>query len=70
VGSHAHTSRTFPFLKVDLVDQGSHLRGFKGSRLFTPSSLELGESAYKGGEAGHMVLVVELGSMPSPKGAF
>jgi hypothetical protein len=70
VGSHTHASQTFPFQMVDLVDQGSHLRGFKGSRLLTPSSLEPGELAYKGGEAGLMGLTIEPGSMPSSKRAF
>jgi hypothetical protein len=40
------------------------LRNFEWSRVFTPSSLELGESAYDGGEAGFVVLTVEPCSMP------
>jgi hypothetical protein len=46
------------------------LRSFERSRLFTLGSLELGESAYEGGEAGFMVFVVELYSVPSSEGIF
>jgi hypothetical protein len=51
MGGHAHACQAFFFQEVDLVNQGSHLRSFEQSRLFTPSSLELGKSAYerKGG---------------------
>jgi hypothetical protein len=47
VGSHAHASQAFPFQEVDLVGPGSHFRGFKRSRFFTPSRLELRESVNK-----------------------
>jgi hypothetical protein len=70
MGSHTHTCQALLFQEVDPVDQGHHLRSFERSRLFTPSSLELGESAYEGGEAGLMVLVVEPSPMPSPEGIF
>jgi hypothetical protein len=67
---HTHTGQAFLFQEVDLVNQGSHLRSFEWSRFFTPSSLELGELAYEGGEAGFVVLTVEPCSMPSPKRIF
>jgi hypothetical protein len=70
MGSHTHTCQALLFQEVDPVDQGHHLRSFERSRPFTPSSLELGESAYEGGEAGLMVLVVEPSPMPSLEGIF
>jgi hypothetical protein len=42
----------------------------KWSRLFTPSLIELGESAHKGREAGFMILAIESCPMPSPKRSF
>jgi hypothetical protein len=59
MGGHTHPCQAFLFQKIDLVNQGNHLRSFERSRLFTPSSLELRESAYEGGEARFMVLIVE-----------
>jgi hypothetical protein len=70
IGGYTHTGQAFLFQEVDLVNQGSHLRSFEWSRFFTPSSLELGELAYEGGEAGFVVLTVEPCSMPSPKRIF
>jgi hypothetical protein len=70
VGGHAHASQAFLFQEVDLVYQGSHLGGFKRSRLFIPSPLEFRESDNKWREAGLMVLTVEPGSMPSSKRIF
>jgi hypothetical protein len=70
MGSYAHACQAFLFQEVDLVNQGSHLRSFERSRRFTPSFLELRESAYEGGEAGFMVLAVEPCSMPSPERIF
>jgi hypothetical protein len=70
VGSHAPASQVFPFQGVDLIGKGSHLGGFKRSRLFTPSHLELRELTNNWREAGFVVLAVELGSMPSPKRAL
>jgi hypothetical protein len=40
------------------------------SRLFAPSSLELGEPAYERREVGFVVLVIEPCPMPSPKRGF
>jgi hypothetical protein len=40
------------------------------SRFFTPSSLELGESAYKWREAGFIVLAIEPCPMSSLKRGF
>jgi hypothetical protein len=62
--------KPFFFQDVDLVNQGSHLRIFEQSRLFTPSSLELKESAYDRGEVGFLVLTVEPCSVPSPERIF
>jgi hypothetical protein len=70
MGGHAHAYQAFLFQEVDLVDQSSHLRDFKWSRLFTPGSLELGELAYEGGEAGFVTLIVEPCFMPSPEIIF
>jgi hypothetical protein len=70
MGGYAHTCQALLFQEVDLVDQGSHLRSFERSRLFTPGSLEHGESAYEGGEVGFVVLAVEPCSVPSPEGIF
>jgi hypothetical protein len=70
VGGHAHASQVFLFQEVDLVGQGSHMRGFKRCQLFVTSPLELKESANKWRGAGLVVLVVEPGSMPSSKRAF
>jgi hypothetical protein len=67
MGSHAHACQAFLFQEIDLIDQGSHLRSFKWSGLFTPSPLELGESSHEGGEARFMVLIVEPCSVPSPE---
>jgi hypothetical protein len=61
VGGHAHASQAFLFQEVDLVYQGSHLGGFKRSRLFIPSPLEFRESDNKWREAGLMVLTIEPG---------
>jgi hypothetical protein len=70
MGGYAHTCQAFLFQEVNLVNQGSHLRSFERSRLFTPSSLVLGESAYYGGEAGFVVLIAKPCSVPSPERIF
>jgi hypothetical protein len=70
MGGHAHACQGFLFQEVDLVDQSSHLRDFEWSRLFTLGSLELEELAYEGGEAGFVILAVELCSMPSSERIF
>jgi hypothetical protein len=46
------------------------LRELEWSQLFAPSSLELGEPAYKQRETGFMVLTIEPCIMPSPKRGF
>jgi hypothetical protein len=46
------------------------LREFEWGGLFTPCSLELGESAYKGREARFMILTIELGPIPSLERCF
>jgi hypothetical protein len=70
MGGHAHASQALLFQEINFVDQGSHLRNFEWSRLFTPSSVELRKLAYEGREAGFMVIIVEPCSMPSPKRIF
>jgi hypothetical protein len=70
MGDSTHACQAFLFQEVDLVNQGSYFRSFEQSRLFTPSSMELGELAYKGGEARFMVLKVEPCSVPSPERMF
>jgi hypothetical protein len=67
MGGHAYTYQAFPFQEIDLVDQGSHLRGFQWSGLFAPSPMEFRESSYEGREARFMVLIVEPCSMSSPE---
>jgi hypothetical protein len=65
MGGHRHACRAFLFHKIDLIDQGGHLRSFEWSGLFTPSPLELRESSHQGRETRFMVLAVEPCSMPS-----
>jgi hypothetical protein len=52
---------------VDFVGQGCYLGEFEWSGFFTPSFLELRESAYKRREVGLMVFAIKLGPMPSLK---
>jgi hypothetical protein len=60
-----------PFLQeVDPIHQGCYLREFEWSRLFTPSPLELRESAYKRREARLMILAIEPCPMPPPERGF
>jgi hypothetical protein len=66
----ADSCQAFFLQEVDLVGQGSYLREFECSRCLTPSSLELGESAYKRREARLKVLAIELWPMPSPERGF
>jgi hypothetical protein len=66
MGGYARTGQTFIFHKIDLVDQSYHMRGFKWSRLFTPSTLEFGKSVDEGGEAEFMVPAIEPCIVPSP----
>jgi hypothetical protein len=67
---HADSRQSFFLQKVDLVHQGRNLGELELSRLFTPSSLEFGEPAYKWREAGLMVLIIEPCSMPSLERSF
>jgi hypothetical protein len=55
------------FQDVDFVGQGSDLREFERSGLFTPCSSELEESANKRREAGLMVFTVKPCPAPSLK---
>jgi hypothetical protein len=70
MGGYADAYQALIIQEVDLVNQGSHLRSFGRSRLFTLGSLELGELAYEGGAAGFMVLLVEPYFVPSPERIF
>jgi hypothetical protein len=49
MGAHAYTYQAFLLQKIDLVNQGSHLKSFEWSGLFAPSPLQFGESSFKGG---------------------
>jgi hypothetical protein len=51
-GGHTHAAQALLSQEVDPVDQGHRLRCFERCRLFAPSSLEPGESAYEGGGLG------------------
>jgi hypothetical protein len=70
IGGYAQACQAFLFKELDLVNQGSHLRIFEQSRLFTPCSMELREPTYEGGEARFVVLTVEPCSVPSPEKIF
>jgi hypothetical protein len=52
---------------IDRVGQSSDVREFNRGRLFTPSPLVFGESAYEGREARFMVLTTKPSHVPSPK---
>jgi hypothetical protein len=65
MGGHADSYQALLFQVVDFVGQNCYLREFEWGGLFTPSSLELGEMAYKRREARFMVLTIKPGHMPS-----
>jgi hypothetical protein len=64
MGGHADSYHALLFQVVHFVGESCHLGEFEWGGLVTPSSLELGEPAYKGREAGFMVLAIK-GPMPS-----
>jgi hypothetical protein len=70
MGAHADSCQTLLLEKVDFVGQSCHLGEFEWSWVFTPSSLELRESANKRRDASFMVLTIEPCPMPSPQGRF
>jgi hypothetical protein len=55
------------FQVVDFGGQSCYLWEFEWGGLFTPSSLELEESAYEGREARFVVLTIKPGPTPSLK---
>jgi hypothetical protein len=55
MGGHKDSYQSLLLQVVDFVGQSCYLREFEWGGLFTPSSLELGESAYKGREARFVV---------------
>jgi hypothetical protein len=65
MGGHVDSCQAMLFQVVDFVGQGCYLREFEWGGLFTPSSLELTESAYKGREPRLMVLAIKSGPMQS-----
>jgi hypothetical protein len=67
MGGHTDSCQALLFQVVDFVGQSCYLREFEWGGLFTPSSLELRETAYKGREARFMVLLIKRGHMPSPE---
>jgi hypothetical protein len=70
MGGHVESCQALLLQEIDFVGQSYYLGEFEWSWLFTPSSLELGESANERREDKFMVLVVELGPMPSLEGSF
>jgi hypothetical protein len=70
MGGHTDSCQALVLQKVDFVGQSGYLGEFEWSWLFTPGSLELGESANKRGEIGFMVLAIEPCPMPSLQGSF
>jgi hypothetical protein len=67
MGSHGDSRQALLFQLVNFVGRSCYMREFEWGGLFTPSSLELGESAYKRREARFMVLTIKPGPMPSPQ---
>jgi hypothetical protein len=67
---HANSCQAIFLQGVDIVSQGNNLWELEWSRLFTPSSLELEESAYERREAGFVVLAIEPCLVPSLKRGF
>jgi hypothetical protein len=59
VCGHADSCQVFLLQEVNLVGQGSNLGELEWSRLFTPSSLELGEPGHKWREARLVLLAIE-----------
>jgi hypothetical protein len=70
LGSHTDSCQALLLQKVDFVGQSGYLGEFKWSWLFTPGSVELGESANERGENWFMVLIVEPCPMPSLQRSF
>jgi hypothetical protein len=67
MGDHAGSYEALLFQVVAFVCQSYNLGEFEWGGFFTPSSLELRESAYKGREARCMVLTIKQSPMPYPK---
>jgi hypothetical protein len=70
MGGHADTGQALLFQVVDFVGQSCNLGEFEWGGFFTPCSLELKESAYKGREAMFMVLTIKPGPKPSQREVF
>jgi hypothetical protein len=66
MGGHIDSCQALLFQVVDFVSQSGYLREFEWGGLFTTSSLELGESAYKGREARFVVLTKKTRSYAIP----
>jgi hypothetical protein len=67
MGGHTDSCQALLFQVVDFVGQSCYLREFEWGGLFTPSSLELRVSTYKGSEDKFMVLAIKPCPMPSPE---
>jgi hypothetical protein len=67
---HADSHQSFFLQKVDLVHHDDNLGKLEWGRLFAPSSLDLGEPAYKWREPGFVVLIIESCSVPSLERSF
>jgi hypothetical protein len=65
MGGHVDPCQTLIFQVDDFVGQSCYLRQFESGGLFTPSSMELVESGYKGREARFVVLTIKPCPIPS-----
>jgi hypothetical protein len=70
MSGHADSYQALLFQEVDHVGQGCYKRELKWSRLFTPSPLELRDSANEGREARLMIFTIKPCPMPSPQRSF
>jgi hypothetical protein len=70
VGSHADSGKAVLLQGVDLVGQGRNLGEFGGGWFFMPGSMELGESAHKGGKAGLIIFTIKPRFVPSSERSF
>jgi hypothetical protein len=67
MGGHVDSCQTLFFQVVDFVGPSYHLGEFELGELFTPSSVELEELAYKGRGILFMVFTIKPCPMPSPE---
>jgi hypothetical protein len=70
MGSHTHSLQVTLLQSIDFVGLGGDLGEFKGSRLFMPSTLELGKMTNERGDAGFMVFAIKPGLVPFSDRSF